>query len=153
LGELHVALTQMELARTYFERALRIDELVYGPNHIAVFNRLNQLARVLKETGDYDGARRCVHRASDILAAAKAPSASAAGAPASPADSGAGVLTQPQPMKPQPIDELTPVEVPKDPEPSLADLEPLADTPPGFLKEGGDIDDLPKLKADEGEKA
>jgi len=92
LGELYVALGQMALARSYFERALHIDELVYGPNHIAVFNRLNQLGRVLKETGDFDAARKCLHRAADILAAAKGPGSAAAGAtpPAHPDGTPAG---------------------------------------------------------------
>ena len=146
LGELFVALGQTALARSYFERALRIDELVYGPNHIAVFNRLNQLGRVLKETGDFDAARKCLHRAADILAAAKAPGSAAAGAvPPAPADSGAGFTTQP--MKPATFDEQTPMELPPEPEPTFAALEPLADTPPGFLDDG---EDLPTLKGDEG---
>jgi len=147
LGELYVALGQMALARSYFERALHIDELVYGPNHIAVFNRLNQLGRVLKETGDFDAARKCLHRAADILAAAKGPGSAAAGAtPPAPADSGAGFTTQP--MKPATIDEQTPMELPPEPEPTFAALEPLADTPPGFLDAG---EDLPTLKGDAGE--
>ncbi len=146
LGELYVALGQLASARVYFERALHIDELVYGPSHIAVFNRLNQLGRVLKETGDFEAARKCLHRAADILAAAKAPASAAASAQPSPADSGAAFMTQP--MKPTTIDEHSPLELPADPEPTLADLEPLADTPPGFLD---DAEDLPTLKGDSGE--
>ena len=143
LGELYVALGKLDLARTHFERALRIDELVYGPNHIAVFNRLNQLGRVLKETGDFEAARKVLHRAGDILAAAKAPAAGAPAGPSTPADSGAGFTTQP--MKPMTLDDQAPMEMPVEPEPTFASLEPLADTPPGFLDDG---EDLPTLKGD-----
>ncbi|HEV2296409.1 MAG TPA: FxSxx-COOH system tetratricopeptide repeat protein [Tepidisphaeraceae bacterium] len=144
LGELYVALGQLPQARAQFERALRIDELIYGPSHIAVFNRLNQLGRVLKEMGEFERARKCLHRAADILAAAKAPAKGSPPTPSSPADSGAPFTAQP--MKPSTSDELTPMEVGAEPQPALADLEPLADIAPGFIDDG---EDLPKLKGDE----
>jgi hypothetical protein len=46
-------------ARPLFERALRIDEASYGPDHPIVAMRLNNLALLLRDLGDPASARRC----------------------------------------------------------------------------------------------
>jgi tetratricopeptide (TPR) repeat protein len=145
LGELYVAQGQLNEARKQFERALRIDELVYGPMHIAVFNRLNQLARVLKELGDFEEARKVVHRSAEILSAAKLPTPAKSPMPEAPADSGSGFTMAP--IKPPTPEELSPLEVPSEPDP--VSLEALSDAAPGFIQDG---EDLPKFKKEEGEE-
>jgi Tfp pilus assembly protein PilF len=57
-------------ARALYERALRIDEAAYGPNHPAVARDANNLGLVLKEQGDLAGARVLYERALRVICAA-----------------------------------------------------------------------------------
>jgi len=50
-------------ARKCFERALKIGETAYGPDHPAVAIDVNNLGSVLLDQGDLDGARKCYERA------------------------------------------------------------------------------------------
>ncbi len=50
-------------ARAAFERALRIDEASFGPDHPEVAADVNNLGRVLKDLGDLPGARAAFERA------------------------------------------------------------------------------------------
>ncbi len=50
-------------ARTAHERALAIDEQIYGPDHPAVAIRVNNLGRVLQDLGDLAGAQAAFERA------------------------------------------------------------------------------------------
>ncbi|MCP4683918.1 MAG: tetratricopeptide repeat protein, partial [bacterium] len=54
-------------ARAAFERALDIDEVVFGPNHPNVGIRANNLGDILQELGDLKGARAAFERALGIL--------------------------------------------------------------------------------------
>jgi tetratricopeptide (TPR) repeat protein len=54
-------------ARAAFERALAIDERVYGPEHPEVARDVNNLGRVLQDLGDLAGARAACERALAIL--------------------------------------------------------------------------------------
>ena len=58
-GDLHGALR-------YSERALKIDEQVYGPDHPDVAIDANSIGQILKEKGDLDGALRYSERALKI---------------------------------------------------------------------------------------
>jgi len=53
-------------ARTALERALGIDEQVYGPEHPKVARDVNNLGGVLRDQGDLAGARECYERALGI---------------------------------------------------------------------------------------
>ena len=50
-------------AKAHFERALRIDEAAYGPDHPNVAIRVNNLGYVLQEEGDLAGAKAHYERA------------------------------------------------------------------------------------------
>ncbi len=54
-------------ARAAFERALDIDEVVFGPDHPNVGIRANNLGDILQELGDLKGARAAFERALGIL--------------------------------------------------------------------------------------
>jgi len=54
-------------ARAAFERALAIDERVFGPDHPNVAIRVNNLGSVLRELGDLAGARAAGERALRIF--------------------------------------------------------------------------------------
>lgn len=54
-------------ARKSFERALQIDEKVYGPDHPNVARDVNNLGLVLKDLGDLAGAEKCAERALQIF--------------------------------------------------------------------------------------
>ncbi len=54
---------QPATARPLVERALRIDEAVYGPDHPTVATALSNLALVLRDLGDAAGARPLLERA------------------------------------------------------------------------------------------
>ena len=56
-------------ARAAFERALAIDEKVYGPEHPSVATDVNNLGGVLRALGDLAGARAAFERALAILEA------------------------------------------------------------------------------------
>jgi len=58
--------SELTAARSAFERALRIDEAAYGPDHPAVAIRVNNLGLVLKDLGDMEGARKHYERALKI---------------------------------------------------------------------------------------
>jgi tetratricopeptide (TPR) repeat protein len=60
-------------ARPLAERALAIDEAAYGPDHPAVATGLNNLALILKDLGDPDGAQPLAERALAITEAAYGP--------------------------------------------------------------------------------
>jgi tetratricopeptide (TPR) repeat protein len=45
-------LGELQEARKCFERALKIDEAVYGPDHPVVATRVNNLGGVLKDLGE-----------------------------------------------------------------------------------------------------
>ena len=60
-------------ARAAFERALRIDEAVYGPDHTKVAIRVNNLGGVLRDLGDLAGARAALERALKINEAVYGP--------------------------------------------------------------------------------
>jgi len=53
-------------ARACFERALKIDEATFGPNHPEVATDVNNLGLVLQDLGDLAGARTCFERALQI---------------------------------------------------------------------------------------
>jgi tetratricopeptide (TPR) repeat protein len=53
-------------AKAAFERALRIDEKIFGPDHHEVATDVNNLGSVLKDMGDLDGARAAFQRALQI---------------------------------------------------------------------------------------
>jgi hypothetical protein len=59
---------QPDEARRFFDRALAIDESVYGSNHAMVVGRLNALARVHKTLGE---SAQYYTRAAAILADAR----------------------------------------------------------------------------------
>ncbi|MBZ0320618.1 MAG: tetratricopeptide repeat protein [Anaerolineae bacterium] len=61
--DLHHMLGDYAGARAAFERALRIDEAVYGPDHYNIAKYVNNLGDLLREMGDYSGARNCLERA------------------------------------------------------------------------------------------
>jgi tetratricopeptide (TPR) repeat protein len=54
-------------ARQCYERALRIDEATFGPDHPNVAIRVNNLGSVLKALGDLAQARQCYERALRIF--------------------------------------------------------------------------------------
>lgn len=54
---------EFDPARDCFERAIRIDEPAYGPDHPSVAIRVNNLGTVLEDQGDLDGAKKCYERA------------------------------------------------------------------------------------------
>jgi len=60
-------------ARTCFERALKINEAAYGPDHPNVAACVNNLGGVLEAQGDLAGARACYERALKIDEAAYGP--------------------------------------------------------------------------------
>ena len=60
-------------AKAAFERALKIDEAAFGPDHPNVAIRVNNLGGVLKDLGDYAGAKAAFERALKIDEAAFGP--------------------------------------------------------------------------------
>jgi len=54
-------------AKLAYERALRMDETAFGPDHPTVAIRVNNLGSVLKDLGDLAGARACFERALRIF--------------------------------------------------------------------------------------
>jgi tetratricopeptide (TPR) repeat protein len=64
---------QFATAQATFERALRIDEAAYGPDHPRVATDVNNLGGVLRELGDLAGARAHYERALRIDEAAYGP--------------------------------------------------------------------------------
>jgi tetratricopeptide (TPR) repeat protein len=59
-------LADYKSAKILFERASKIDEKVYGPDHPDVANDVNNLGLVLKDLGDLQEARECFERALKI---------------------------------------------------------------------------------------
>ncbi len=53
-------------AKEHYERALKIDEKVYGPNHPDVAIDVNNLGSVLQAMGDLQGAKEHFERALKI---------------------------------------------------------------------------------------
>jgi tetratricopeptide (TPR) repeat protein len=64
---------QFATARATYERALRIAEAAYGPDHPAVAIRVNNLGELLRALGDLDGAKANFERALRIDEAAYGP--------------------------------------------------------------------------------
>ena len=56
------ALGELAQARGCFERALRIDEAAFGPDHPNVARDVNNLGLVLKDLGELAQARGCYER-------------------------------------------------------------------------------------------
>ena len=56
----------LEGAKRCFERALKIDEKAFGPEHTSVAIDVNNLGSVLQDQGDLEGAKRCFERALKI---------------------------------------------------------------------------------------
>jgi tetratricopeptide (TPR) repeat protein len=56
-----------------FERALKIDEASFGPDHPNVATRVNNLGMVLRALGDLAGARAAAERALAIFERALGP--------------------------------------------------------------------------------
>ncbi len=54
-------------AKKYIERALKIDEKVYGPDHPTVARDVNNLGSVLRALGELQEARKCFERALKIF--------------------------------------------------------------------------------------
>lgn len=54
-------------AKKHIERALRIDEQVYGPKHPNVARDVNNLGEVLQDLGDRSEAKKCFERALEIF--------------------------------------------------------------------------------------
>lgn len=57
---------QFAEAKALYERALKIDEKTYGPDHPEVATDVNNLGSVLKDLGDLAGAKQCCERALKI---------------------------------------------------------------------------------------
>jgi tetratricopeptide (TPR) repeat protein len=60
-------------ALSYTQRALTIDEKVYGPDHHEVATDANNIGQILKAQGDLAGALRYTQRALKILQATFGP--------------------------------------------------------------------------------
>jgi len=62
-------LGELSEARQCYERALRIDEAAFGPDHPNVAIRVNNLGNVLQALGELSEARQCYERALRIFTA------------------------------------------------------------------------------------
>jgi len=60
------SLAEYERARMYLERNLKIDEKVYGPDHIEVAMDVNNLGTILVDLGELQEAKKCFERALTI---------------------------------------------------------------------------------------
>ena len=60
-------LANFSLARQYFERALKIDEAIYGPDHHTVATLVNNLGGVLQALGKLEEAKEALERALKIM--------------------------------------------------------------------------------------
>ena len=61
-----VDMGELQEARIYLERALKIDETAYGPDHPNMAIRANNLGMVLRDMGELQEARIYLERALDI---------------------------------------------------------------------------------------
>jgi tetratricopeptide (TPR) repeat protein len=66
LGNVLEDLGDYQGAKEHYERALAIDEEVYGPDHLEVAGDFNNLGNVLEDLGDYQGAKEHYERALSI---------------------------------------------------------------------------------------
>jgi len=66
LGLILKAEGDLDGAVSYIQRALRIDEKVYGPEHRKVADLANNIGIILKKKGDLDGALRYIQQALKI---------------------------------------------------------------------------------------
>ena len=66
LGSVLQDLGDFQEARKCYERALKIDEQVYGPDHPDVARDVNNLGMVLQVLGDRLSAKKCLKRALKI---------------------------------------------------------------------------------------
>ena len=67
LGSVLKDLGDLAGARAAYERALKIDEAAFGPDHPNVASDVNNLGSVLKDLGDLAGARAAFERALSIF--------------------------------------------------------------------------------------
>ena len=66
LGGVLQDLGELAKARKCLERALKIDEKVYGPDHPTVARDVNNLGLVLRDLGELAEVRKCFERALKI---------------------------------------------------------------------------------------
>ena len=66
LGLVLQDLGDLRVAKGCFERALAIDEAVYGRDHPSVGRDVSNLGRVLQDLGDFPAAKECFERALEI---------------------------------------------------------------------------------------
>ena len=66
LGRVLKELGDLPGAKAAYERALKIDEKAFGPDHPNVATGVNNLGRVLQELGDLPGAKAAYERALKI---------------------------------------------------------------------------------------
>jgi tetratricopeptide (TPR) repeat protein len=67
-------------ARPYFERAMAIDEAVFGLRHVNLIERLQDLGKCLKQLGEVDASADCFGRANELSRALPAAQVAAAAA-------------------------------------------------------------------------
>jgi tetratricopeptide (TPR) repeat protein len=67
LGSVRQRLGDLEGACVAFERALAIDEIAFGPNHLRVGTRVSNLGSVQQDLGDLKAARAAFARALAIF--------------------------------------------------------------------------------------
>ncbi|MCJ7444804.1 MAG: tetratricopeptide repeat protein [Methanotrichaceae archaeon] len=67
LGSVLQALGDLQEAKKCYERALKIDENVYGPDNPEVATDVNNLGLVLRDLGDLQEAKKCYERAFEIF--------------------------------------------------------------------------------------
>jgi tetratricopeptide (TPR) repeat protein len=73
VGTYYLVRAEYQFAKSAYERALRIDEAVHGPEHPNVAIRVNNLGTVLQNLGDLAGAKAAYERALRIDEAAYGP--------------------------------------------------------------------------------
>ncbi len=73
LAEVLYNLGDLSGARAHCERALKIDETAYGPEHPKVATQVNNLGLVLRDLGDLSGARAHLERALKMVEDAYGP--------------------------------------------------------------------------------
>jgi hypothetical protein len=66
MGQYAQGRAELRRARSYYERALAIDEKVYGPDHPEVATGANNIGGILFAQGDLPGALQCGQRAQRI---------------------------------------------------------------------------------------
>ena len=67
IGTILKAKGDLEGALTYIQRAMKIDERIYGPDHPQVAIDANNIGQILEAKGDVEGALSYIQRAQRIL--------------------------------------------------------------------------------------